>query len=98
MINILFILLIEFSFSIDLTFSIISETYSNNQPKIIQIYSKALDPELIRVEYYYINGSLRRVENYKESTLNNLVIEYIILILLEMNNIGYIRLYKNLHS
>ena len=76
MINILFILLIKFSFSTDITFSVVSETYSNNQPKIIQIYSKALNPQLIRAEYYYTNGSLRRIENYKENILHDLVIEY----------------------
>ena len=45
MYNFLIILFVNLSFSIDLTFSVISETYHNSQPKIIQIYSKENIPD-----------------------------------------------------
>jgi len=76
MYNFLIILFVNLSFSIDLTFSVISETYHNSQPKIIQIYSKVESPSLVRAEYYYENGVLRRIENYKDNLLDDLFVEY----------------------
>lgn len=76
MYNFLIILLINLFFAEELTFSVVSETYSNLQPKIIQIYSNTESPRLVRAEYYYESGVLRRIENYKDEQLNDLLVEY----------------------
>ena len=52
MTKVLLILLCNLVFSSGLTFSVVFESHRNNQPKIIQIYSKTEPPELLRVEYY----------------------------------------------
>ena len=76
MTKVLLILLCNLVFSSGLTFSVVSESHSNNQPKIIQIYSKTEPAELLRVEYYYEVGSIRKIENYKDSVLHDLLVEY----------------------